>query len=587
VPSGVPGPDAPSTGEAAVDLEGSGDDTEKPPGDSSSFPPDLAARRDSVQRTGPSNSQALIDALAPLTGYGLTPEQIAQIGFGRFPVAGAASYTHDWWFPRFGPGWRLHEGTDIFAAAGTPVRSPTEGTVRLATGGLGGITVSVVEPNGTYYYLAHLAGRAPGLVEGAKVTTGQVVGFVGTSGNALGTPPHVHFEVHPNGGGPVDPKPVLDGFLADALAGTTNLISAYAAAPSAVVDGAAASALLPLPAGPGPAGPTPGSGTASAPSSGSSTSTLFWALLAGLAGLMVSRARGGEVVVVARTPRAGSVQEHERPTMRSLYRKWVAPPASAAERVGTLKATPGPFAPGDTTGPSAVPPRHHPAPGPTSGQRIVRAGATASKARHLRPSDDLSVRAAEESLVVWATEGFGRPVPTAVPAVVDKVIGLRPLGPTHARAIRALCQGAEPIQPLVMPTGSDHIYLTSAAVAALVTSGIPTLVCCATPSEAARLERSGGFESLTGLPVLTTRQLFDQMQASGFRGVVDGTVIIVAETMQVPVCDLARLAGYLAQSGGCMKLLIYSSESRVSGRFAAPELPAAERPHLSLPPSTS
>jgi hypothetical protein len=570
-PSVMPGADPLlGAGAAPIGPGGGGDDTEAPP-DASGFPADLAARRDSVARTGPSNSQPLIDVLAPLTTYGLTPEQIAQIGFGRFPVAGYASYTHDWWFPRFGPGWRLHEGTDIFAAAGSPVRSPTEGTVRLATGGLGGITVSVVEPNGTYYYLAHLAGRAPGLVEGAKVTTGQVVGFVGTSGNAKGTPPHVHFEVHPNGGGPVDPKPVLDNFLSDALASAPDLISAYATAPSAVVDGAAASAQLPLPSGPAATGPTGGAG--SSPNGGVPTSTVFWAVLAGLAGLLVSRGRGQEVVVVAPTP-SGAGGERVRLTVRSLYQRFVASPAQPGAGGG----------PSPKVDPDPVPPRQIPK-SPGASPRSTPHRRDGGQARHLRPSEDPGVRVAEESLVTWATKGFGHSVPTAAPAVVDKVIGLRPLPPRHAHTVRALCLAPDPIQPLVMPSDRDRIYLTSAAVAALVTSGVPTLVCCATRPEAARLEDVGGFEILTGLPVLTVDQLFDKMAANGIRGFVDGTVVIVNEAMNVPTADLARLAGYLAESGGSMKLLLHRSHGPTGrGAHAAAALPA---PHaqLSLPSS--
>jgi hypothetical protein len=84
--------------------------------------------------------------------------------------------------------------------------------------------------DGTYYYLAHLAGIAPGLVDGATVRTGDVVGYVGDSGNARGGLPHVHFEVHPGGGGPVDPKPVLDRYLDDAIAAAPDVVAAYAEA---------------------------------------------------------------------------------------------------------------------------------------------------------------------------------------------------------------------------------------------------------------------------------------------------------------------------------------------------------------------
>jgi murein DD-endopeptidase MepM/ murein hydrolase activator NlpD len=186
---------------------------------------------DSVRRTPANNTRKLLDALAPLEQFGLDPTQRAVVGFGRFPVAGVATWTDDWWFPRFGPGWRLHQGLDIFATYGTPVRAPVDGTVRIKNGGLGGIAVYVVQPDKTYWYLAHLAGVVDGLVEGATVKTGQVVGYVGDSGNARGGAPHVHLEVHPRGGGPIPPKPIVDKFVADAITLAPQLIQAYAAAP--------------------------------------------------------------------------------------------------------------------------------------------------------------------------------------------------------------------------------------------------------------------------------------------------------------------------------------------------------------------
>ncbi len=201
----------------------------------------------SVRRTGPNDTSALIGALAPLADFGVSPEEAALIGFGRFPVGGPARYSHDWWFPRFGPGWRLHMGTDIFAAMGTPVRAPSDGRVRLTNGGLGGIAVYVVEPDGTFWYLAHLSGIAEGLVEGATVTVGQVVGFVGDSGNARGGSPHVHAEFHPRGGGAVDPKGILDGMLEEAKLQAPALVQRYA-------DAAAIGEVIPAPPSVEPAG---------------------------------------------------------------------------------------------------------------------------------------------------------------------------------------------------------------------------------------------------------------------------------------------------------------------------------------------
>lgn len=202
----------------------------------------------SIERSGSNNTRSLLAALAPLEQYGLEATQRAMVGFGRFPIAGEANYSHDWWFPRFGPGWRLHEGTDIFGSFGAPVRAPVDGRVRVKNGGVGGMTVTVFQPDGTYWYLAHLSGFAPGLVDGAQVRTGDVVGFVGTSGNAAGGKPHVHIQIHPQGGEPIDPKPVLDTFISDAIALAPQLVEAYAQTHANRVRTPAAAPQLTLPA---------------------------------------------------------------------------------------------------------------------------------------------------------------------------------------------------------------------------------------------------------------------------------------------------------------------------------------------------
>lgn len=238
------GPDAPppvpGPGEPVVPLPGDG---EEPPPDAGPFPDHLRRLQNSVRRTSASNTSDLIAALAPLGQYGVSPQEAALIGFGSFPVAGEANYSHDWWYPRFGPGWRLHMGTDIFAAMGTPVRAPSDGRIRISNSNLGGLAVYVVQGDGTYWYLAHLSGIAEGIVEGSTVTVGQVVGFVGDSGNARGGSPHVHAEYHPGGGSAVDPKAILDQYLADAIAAAPALIQRYADA--AATDQAIPSVLLP------------------------------------------------------------------------------------------------------------------------------------------------------------------------------------------------------------------------------------------------------------------------------------------------------------------------------------------------------
>jgi murein DD-endopeptidase MepM/ murein hydrolase activator NlpD len=208
------------------------------------MPADLQAMVDSVHRTPANNTKKLVAALAPLEQYGLDPTQQAVVGFGRFPVAGPANWSDDWWFPRFGPGWRLHQGLDIFAAYGTPVRAPVDGTVRIHDGGLGGLSVYVTQPDRTYWYMAHLSGVAAGLAEGAVVKTGQVVGYVGTSGNARGGAAHLHFEVHPRGGPAIPPKPVVDKFVNDALGLVPQLLDIYARSRGQAPAAAAAAAVV-------------------------------------------------------------------------------------------------------------------------------------------------------------------------------------------------------------------------------------------------------------------------------------------------------------------------------------------------------
>ncbi|HSE20769.1 MAG TPA: M23 family metallopeptidase [Pyrinomonadaceae bacterium] len=104
---------------------------------------------------------------------------------------------------------RLHEGQDIFAPKGTPILSATRGLVyKIGENSLGGQTVSVIGAGGRVYYYAHLDAYAPNLAEGDFVTPQTVLGFVGTTGNAQGTPPHLHFGIYTSSG-PIDPLPLL------------------------------------------------------------------------------------------------------------------------------------------------------------------------------------------------------------------------------------------------------------------------------------------------------------------------------------------------------------------------------------------
>lgn len=136
---------------------------------------------------------------------------LAAAGFA-FPVAGPRSYADTFGAPRmFGtPYAHSHQGTDIFAAYDTPVVAVERGVLsRVGTDVLGGNKLWLVGASGTRYYYAHLSRHAPSAADGVVVEAGEVIGYVGTSGNAAGTPPHTHLQVHPDGGQAVNPYPLL------------------------------------------------------------------------------------------------------------------------------------------------------------------------------------------------------------------------------------------------------------------------------------------------------------------------------------------------------------------------------------------
>jgi murein DD-endopeptidase MepM/ murein hydrolase activator NlpD len=119
------------------------------------------------------------------------------------PVAGAVTISDTWGAAR--SGGRAHQGTDMMAASGTPTVAPVGGTVEHRGSSLGGLSWYVHGDDGNTYFGTHLSGYAN---QGAGwVAAGTVIGYVGASGNA-GTP-HLHFEIHPGGGSPQNPYPVV------------------------------------------------------------------------------------------------------------------------------------------------------------------------------------------------------------------------------------------------------------------------------------------------------------------------------------------------------------------------------------------
>lgn len=119
------------------------------------------------------------------------------------PVDGNVSFTDTWGAPR--SGGRTHKGVDMMASHGTPTVAPVSGQVEHRGTSLGGLSWYVYGDNGNTYYGTHLQSFAN---EGAGwVEAGTLIGYVGSSGNADSSAPHLHFEIHPGGGEPVNPYP--------------------------------------------------------------------------------------------------------------------------------------------------------------------------------------------------------------------------------------------------------------------------------------------------------------------------------------------------------------------------------------------
>jgi len=129
----------------------------------------------------------------------LYPEPVADLRARRLevPVLGTGRDTLRPMFDEQRGATRAHEAIDILAPTGTPVVAVEDGTIaRLFLSEAGGITIYLFDPTSRYaYYYAHLDAYAPGLADGAAVTRGQTLGYVGVSGNAPKNTPHLHFAI--------------------------------------------------------------------------------------------------------------------------------------------------------------------------------------------------------------------------------------------------------------------------------------------------------------------------------------------------------------------------------------------------------
>lgn len=177
---------------------------------------------ESARYSGSRSTNMVLELLERL---GMSPADQAKF-LAPFPVAGPAWYGDDWGAPRYVPRFHFHEGTDIFAPKGTPVIASEDGQIvnLVSNSMIGGNSLRVTTSDSTFYYYSHLDGFAPFLANGSMVRAGEVIGYVGNTGNAEGTLPHLHFEIHPQGGHAVPPVPYLDEWLAGALGRARTLV---------------------------------------------------------------------------------------------------------------------------------------------------------------------------------------------------------------------------------------------------------------------------------------------------------------------------------------------------------------------------
>ena len=134
-------------------------------------------------------------------------EMTDSIDMKVFPVQGNCGFSDTWHAPR--SGGRVHEGVDIIANSGNFLYAVNDGVISKITVDhwLSGNALRLTMDNGTYFYYGHLREFAPGITVGTRVQAGQIIGTVGDTGET--TVNHLHFEIHPGGGDPINPYPFV------------------------------------------------------------------------------------------------------------------------------------------------------------------------------------------------------------------------------------------------------------------------------------------------------------------------------------------------------------------------------------------
>jgi len=162
-----------------------------------------------LQKYQTANALTVTGTLTTQTAVKLGLVAAPAVAISVFPVQGHCSYENTWHAPRGTD--RLHLGVDIIAKEGNLLYAVADGTITklytVGTDKLAGNGVRLTMVDGTYFFYGHMQKLADGITIGTKVKAGQVIGFVGKTGDT--NTPHLHIEVHPLGGAAIDPTPVM------------------------------------------------------------------------------------------------------------------------------------------------------------------------------------------------------------------------------------------------------------------------------------------------------------------------------------------------------------------------------------------
>lgn len=165
----------------------------------------IAAVSGDTSTTTPSTTTTTV---APTTTTTTVPPARSTSGL-VCPVDGAVSFSDTWGAAR--SGGRTHKGVDMSASRGTPLVAMETGRIyRLSTSTLGGLSIYLLGNSGDVYYYAHLEAFADGLAGGQKVSAGDLVGYVGTTGNSPSWIPHLHLGWQPGGGSWANAYPIVN-----------------------------------------------------------------------------------------------------------------------------------------------------------------------------------------------------------------------------------------------------------------------------------------------------------------------------------------------------------------------------------------